>query len=87
MIVPMGKKVKGTKAADKAGKEKAAMENFSGLLKSGLFCLRGFQPTERFRQERMEYMDSRNRGRIRAKFKAPPARYRQQALSAGETLL
>lgn len=59
------------------------MENFFGLLKSGLLHLQKFESMEHFKQELFDYSDYYNNRRIKAKRKGlPPAQCRRQAFSA-----
>ena len=63
------------------------IENFFGLLKSELLYLQEFPSMEHFKLELIEYLDSYNIRRIKAKLKGlPPAIHRQQALSAAGTI-
>ena len=63
--------------------DNAVIENFFGLLKSELLYLQKFDSMEHFKTELMDYLDSYNNRRIKAKRKGlPPALHRQQALSA-----
>ena len=63
--------------------DNAVIENFFGLLKRELLYLQDFESMEHFKQELIDYLDSYNSRRIKAKLKGlPPAIHRQQALSA-----
>ncbi len=62
--------------------DNAVIENFFGLLKSGLLYLQEFESMEHFKAELIEYLDYYNNKRIKTKLKGlPPALHRQQALS------
>ncbi len=64
--------------------DNAVIENFFGLLKSGLLYLQEFESMEHFKQELINYPDYYNSRRIKAKLKGlPSVLHRQQALSAG----
>ena len=59
------------------------MENFFGMLKSGLLYLQEFGSLGYFKKELIDYLDYYNKRRIKTKLKGlPPAMHRQQALSA-----
>ena len=47
--------------------DNAVMENFFGLLKSELLCLKEFDSIAQFKAELIEYLDYYNNRRIKAK--------------------
>ena len=60
----------------------AVIENFFGILKSGLLYLQEFRSMAQFRQELIAYLNYYNNRRINAKLKGLlPAIHRQQPLS------
>lgn len=62
--------------------DNAVMENFFGLLKSGLLYLQEFHSMEEFQIELEKYMDYYNNKRIKAKLKGlSPVQYRIQSSS------